>query len=78
MLRIKLEEDLLEKAGNAHYEAILSYVKSKGKGYQEELYSLITKVMPYTKDFQACIDSNDWHWLYAFIISCRADRIVME
>lgn len=69
MVKIQISDAALEKACYEHFRAICFYVKRKRKKYQKELFEAISRLMPYDKDFEQSIISDDWRWLKNFLLS---------
>lgn len=69
MIKIKLTEQQLSAAKEAHFYAVCAYISGKKPDYQEEVYNQVCGVMPYDKSFEDCKAENDWQWLRQFILA---------
>lgn len=69
MIRIPLDEKMLEIACKAHGDAVTAYVRSENESYQRQLFASIERLMQTGKDFDTCVDTDDWSWVRDFILA---------
>lgn len=68
MLHIPYDEERLPAAERAHVDAIESYVSGRGHDYCQQLFTDVTRAMPYGKTFEETAACDDWGWLNDFIL----------
>lgn len=69
MIKIPLNDKLLEIACKAHGDAVIAYVRSKNETYQRTLFAAIELLIQSGKDYDTCVAADDWSWVQDFILA---------
>lgn len=69
MIKIPTDSKLLPNACNAHFQAILAYVKKRDRKYREDLFQAIGNLIPQKISFKEVEEKEEWKWLSDFILA---------